>query len=101
MIETIPPGLNGSTVMLLATENNTIIEVTPSAATTNGWAAGSTQMVTLNAGQVYQFTTSATTGAASSFSGTRIRTQDCKKIAVFAGGKCAQAPAGCTYCDHI
>ena len=101
MIETIPPGLNGSTVMLLATENNTIIEVTPSAATTNGWAAGSTQMVTLNAGQVYQFTTSATTGATSSFSGTRIRTQDCKKIAVFAGGKCAQAPAGCTYCDHI
>ena len=98
MIETIPPGLNGSSVLLLATENNTIIEVTPSSATGNGWSAGSTQLVTLNAGQAYQFTTSSSTA---SLSGTRIRTQDCKKIAVFAGGKCAQAPAGCTYCDHI
>lgn len=98
MVETIPPGLNGSVVMLLATENNTVIEVTPSAPTTNGWAAGSTQLVTLNAGQVYQFNTTSTDG---SFSGTHIQSQDCKPIAVFAGGKCAQAPSGCTYCDHI
>ncbi len=98
MIETIPPGLNGSSVLLLATENNTIVEVTPTSPTSNGWSAGSTQLVTLNAGQAYQFTTSSATA---SLSGTHIRTQDCKRIAVFAGGKCAQAPAGCTYCDHI
>lgn len=98
MIETIPPGLNGSTVLLVGTENGTVVNITPSAPTTNGWAANSTQSVTLNAGQVYQFTT---TSADGTFSGTRIQTQDCKKIAVFAGGKCAQAPSGCTYCDHI
>jgi len=98
MIETIPPGLNGSSVLLLATENGTVIEVSPTSATSNGWSAGSTQLVSLNAGQAYQFTTSSATA---SLSGTHIITQDCKKIAVFAGGKCAQAPAGCTYCDHI
>lgn len=101
MIETIPPGLNGSTILFVGTENGTLIDITTSVATSNGWGANSTHTITLNAGQVYQLTTSATTGTASSFSGTRIQTQDCKKIAVFAGGKCAQAPAGCTYCDHI
>ena len=98
MIETIPPGLNGSTVLIVGTENNTVINITPSTATSNGWSANTQYTITLNAGQIYQFTTTSTDG---SFSGTRIRTQDCKKIAVFAGGKCAQAPSGCTYCDHI
>lgn len=98
MIETIPPGLNGSTVMLVGVENGTGVNITPSAATTNGWPANSTQHITLNAGQVYQFTTTSTDGT---FSGTRIITDDCKPLAVFAGGKCAQAPSGCTYCDHI
>lgn len=98
MIETAPPGLNGSSVLIVGTENNTSIMITPSAATSGGWAANSTHTITLNAGQTYQFNTSSATA---SFSGTLIQTIDCKKIAVFAGGKCAQAPAGCTYCDHI
>lgn len=98
MIETIPPGLNGSSVLIVGTENNTVIDITPTAATSGGWAANSTHTITLNAGQVYQFTTS---DATSSLSGTVIQTRDCKRIAVFAGGKCSQAPAGCTYCDHI
>lgn len=101
MIETIPPGLNGSSILIVATENGTIVNITPSVATSNGWAANSNQTITLNAGQVFQFTTAMSTGTGSTFSGTRVQTQDCKKIAVFAGGKCAQAPAGCTYCDHI
>ena len=98
MIETIPPGLNGSSVLIIGTENGTVVDITPAAATNGGWAAGSTHSITLNAGQVYQFSTS---GADVSLSGTVIQTQDCKRVAVFAGGKCAQAPAGCTYCDHI
>lgn len=101
MIETIPPGLNGSTILIVGTENNTMVDITPSVATSNGWTANTLHTITLNAGQVCQITTSATSGASSTFSGTRVKTQDCKKIAVFAGGKCAQAPAGCTYCDHI
>lgn len=98
MVETIPPGLNGSTILIVGTEANTVIDITTTAATSGGWAANSQHSITLNAGQVYQLTTSSTDGT---FSGTRIQTQDCKKIAVFAGGKCAQAPSGCTYCDHI
>lgn len=98
MIETIPPGINGSSVLLVGTENNTIIDIVPSAATSNGWAANSQQTITLNAGQVYEFTTNSATA---SFSGTTIQTRDCKRLAVFAGSKCAQAPAGCDYCDHV
>ena len=98
MIETIPPGLNGSTVLIIGTENNTVVDITPTSATAGGWAANSTHSITLNTGQVYQFSTSSATA---SLSGTIIQAHDCKKIAVFAGSKCAQAPAGCTYCDHI
>ena len=98
MVETIPPGLNGSSVLIVGTENGTMVDITPTAATNNGWAANTLHTITLNAGQVCQITTSAVNA---SFSGTRIQAHDCKKIAVFAGGKCAQAPSGCTYCDHI
>ena len=98
MLETIPPGLNGSTAMIIGTEDNTVVEITPSMPTTNGWSANTMYTITINAGQVFQFTTTSTDG---SLSGTRVHAQDCKKIAIFAGGKCAQAPSGCTYCDHI
>ena len=98
MIESIPPGLNGSTVLIVGTENGTVVDITPTSATNGGWSANTTHSITLNAGQVYQFTTSSATA---SLSGTVVQSHDCKKIAVFAGCKCAQAPAGCTYCDHI
>ena len=98
MIETIPPGLNGSTVLIIGTENNTVVDITPTSATSGGWGANTTHSITLNTGQVYQFSTSSATA---SLSGTVIQAHDCKRIAVFAGSKCAQAPAGCTYCDHI
>ena len=98
MIETIPPGIDGSIVMIVATEDNTVVDITPSVATSGGWAANSQQTITLNTGQTYQFSTSS---ESASFSGTRVQARDCKRIAVFAGGKCAQAPAGCTYCDHV
>ena len=98
MVETIPPGINGSSVLIIGTEDNTVIDITPTAACSGGWAANTQHTITLNTGQVYQFST---TAATASLSGTVIQTRDCKRIAVFAGGKCAQSPANCTYCDHI
>ena len=98
MIETIPPGISGSTILIVGTENNTIVDITPTVATNNGWGANTQQSISLNAGQVFEFSTSSTTA---SFSGTTLQTRDCKRIAVFAGSKCAQAPAGCDYCDHV
>lgn len=98
MIETIPPGLNGSSVLIVGTEDYTTVDITPTATTNGGWGANTSHSIVLNAGQVYQFSTSVATA---SLSGTIIQARDCRKIAVFAGGKCAQAPAGCTYCDHI
>ena len=83
MVETIPPGINGSSVLLVGTEDNTVIDITPTAACGAGWTANTQQTVTLNTGQVCQFTT---TSATASLSGTVIQTRDCKRIAVFAGG---------------
>ncbi|MBO4655666.1 MAG: gliding motility-associated C-terminal domain-containing protein [Bacteroidales bacterium] len=101
VIQTFTTNLNGSALLIIATENNTLVDITPSVATTDGHAAGSTYTISLNAGQVYETNTSASSDAAGDFSGTVITAQNCKKIAVFAGHKCANIPSGCTYCDHI
>ncbi len=98
LIQTYNPNLNGSSILIVATENNTVVDITPTAATTGGNAAGVTFSVTLNQGNCYQLVTTSTTG---DFSGTTVVARDCKKIAVFAGHKCTNVPVGCTYCDHI
>ena len=98
MIETIPPGMYGSIVYIIATEDNTVIDITPSAATSGGWGANTLHTITLNTGQGYLFNTNS---ASASLAGTVIQAHDCKRIAVFAGGRCAQAPSSCEYCDHV
>jgi gliding motility-associated-like protein len=44
---------SNSWFFVVATEDNTQIEITPSANTTGGWTAGTTYTVTLNKGQIY------------------------------------------------
>ncbi len=86
-----------SYITIIAIEDNTNIEVTPSAPTVGGWAAGSVNQITLNKGQIYQVLgVNTDQGGNSSFSsgvdlsGTRIKTisvgsAGCKKVAVFSG----------------
>ena len=54
VLQTYPGNLYGSEFMILATEDNTIVDITPTSATSNSWYAGSTYSITLNSGQCYQ-----------------------------------------------
>jgi len=97
LIQTYSGVFDGSNVAFVATQNNTILDITPST-TAGGHAAGTPFSVTLNRGQAYQMITSSSTG---DLSGTRVVARDCKTFAVFAGCRCTQVPYGYGYCDHI
>jgi hypothetical protein len=89
---------NGAEFVIIANEDNTIIDITPTANTAGGNPANVTFDVTLNRGQTYQLITSNPTG---NFSGTYIKSRDCKKIAVFNGNVLTQVPFGYEAGDHL
>lgn len=82
---------SNSFITIVAVENNTNVEITPSANTKNGWIAGTTYTVTLNKGGIYQVlgvTNAGNTGV--DLTGSTIRSVasaggGCKRIAVFSG----------------
>jgi gliding motility-associated-like protein len=84
-----------SFITIVAIEDNTNIEITPTAATKGGWLAGSTHVITLNKGQVYQVLGTTTGSNGVDLSGTTVKSiasgsGGCKKLAVFSGsGKLA------------
>lgn len=74
-----------SEMLIVATENNTRVEVIPSVTTFGGWVAGSTQTITLNAGETYQIK------GDSDLTGTYVKVVNdggnCSPIAVYGGNK--------------
>lgn len=89
IIQTYPNAeYSWSLFTVVATENNTIVDITPSAIPGDRYNL-SRYSVTLQAGQVYH------TGCygAGSMSGTVITSRDCKPIAVFAGSSVAFVPS--------
>ena len=89
-------GRSNSYFTVIAVEDNTLVEIVPSANTTNGWAAGSVNQVTLNKGEIFQVlgtvNPTATSGSwlGVDLTGSTIRslasgTSGCKRIAVFSG----------------
>lgn len=87
---------NESTLLVVATEDNTEIEITTSVNSISGNQAGTPSTITLNRGQSYQIK------ARADLTGSRVRVigdnaDECKKIAVFGGnkwtsvGNCGQA----------
>ncbi len=73
-----------STFVVIATEDNTTVEITPAATLTTGQVAGTPFDITLNKGELFQGL------SATDLTGTHIRsisstTGSCKKIAVFSG----------------
>src|SRR5436190_13947891 len=84
---------SNSYITVVAVDDNTTVEITPSANTKNGWVANGVYTVNLNKGQIYQVLgaldgPNATTGV--DLTGTHVRsissgTGGCKKIAVFSG----------------
>ena len=89
-------GRSNSYFTVIAVEDNTVVEIVPSAPTTDGWAAGSINQVTLNKGEIFQVlgTVNATATGGNwlgvDLTGSTIRsiasgTSGCKRIAVFSG----------------
>lgn len=90
-----------SAFVIVATEDNTEIDITPSVNTLGGHTANTTFSITLNAGQTYQVR-STRSGSQRDLSGTRITASDCKRIAVFNGNTltCIPITMGNGY-DHV
>ena len=99
---------SSSFFFIVATEDNTNIEITPSAANMNGLTVGvASQPITLNKGEIYNVmgTTSGTTGT--DLTGSKIRSLSsgnsiCKPIAVFSGsGKISIGGTGTGSADNL
>ena len=80
-----------SAFVIIATENDTEIDITPTCNTLDGKPAGETYQVTLQAGETYHVR-SVRTGNRRDFSGTRVTASDCKRIAVFNGNTVTCVP---------
>ena len=87
--------------VIVATEDNTDIDITPTVATLGGHQAGETFTVTMNAGETYHVR-SVRTGNERDLSGTHVIAADCKKIAVFNGNTltCVPTDQGNGF-DHV
>jgi gliding motility-associated-like protein len=95
-------GAYPSEFLIVATQDDTEVEITPSVATAGGNAAGVPFTVQLDAGQSYQVQSQV---AEQDFTGTVIKgteaSGDCRPFAVFSGVSCTNIYPGCFACDHI
>jgi len=90
----------GAEMLIIATEDNTVVNITPTTVTEKGKPANTPFSVTLNKGEVYQVLSSSTTYPAG-FSGSLVTTDDCKKIAVFNGNRGSNVPVGYSGIDYL
>lgn len=94
---------SNSYITIVAVDDNTTVEITPSADTKNGWLANNTYTVNLNKGQIYQVLGAldgGTTNTGADLTGTHVRSissgvSGCKKIAVFSGSGKVRIPEKC------
>lgn len=85
-----------SECLIVATQNNTTVEITPSGTTKLGKTAGVPFTITLDQGEIYQIQGT----SSNDLTGTKIRAYGGVPIAVYGGGVCSNV-GGCTYCDHV
>ena len=83
---------------VVATEDTTVVEITPSVTNKNNRTAGVPFYVTLNKGEIYNVMGSGNGTTGTDLTGSRIRTVSssgsCKKIAVFSGAGKISIPSG-------
>ncbi|SDA43652.1 PKD domain-containing protein [Algoriphagus alkaliphilus] len=89
-----------STLLVVAIEDDTRVEVTPTTSTVKGNPAGNPLIFTLNAGQTYQVKSEG------DLTGTRVRVingtdGDCKNVAVFGGNKMTYGGSCGLSGDHL
>ena len=82
-----------SAFLIVATEDNTTVDITPSVETLRSSPAGVTFSVNLDRGQTYQVRShNEFWGGSRDLSGSRVTARDCKKIAVFNGNNLTLVP---------
>ena len=86
---------SGSQASFVATEDNTTVTITPSAALTTGQAAGVPFQMNLNRLQSVELRATGT----GDLTGTSIVAD--RKIGVFGGHLCGNVPPGAAFCDHL
>lgn len=89
-----------SAFLIVATQNNTVVEITPSVGTLGGHAAGQTFSISLNKGQAYQVRSN-NNSTHRDLSGSRVVTTNNKPIAVFNGNNLTAIPENGSSFDHI
>lgn len=99
---------SNSFFFVVATEDNTTVEITPSVSNLNGLAPGVATTVTLNTGEIYSVMGTTTGNQGTDLTGSRIRSISangsggCKKIAVFSGaGKISIGGGGTGSADNL
>lgn len=97
VLQTYEGALINCEALIVATQNGTIVDITPKCATANGQPANQQYSVTLDAGQCYQI--ASVNGG--DLSGSQVKARDGRKIAVFSGNVCEYIPEGYLACDHI
>jgi gliding motility-associated-like protein len=96
-------GISGyeSEMLVVATADDSEIEITPSTDLEGGYSAGVPFIIQLNEGECIQLRT--TTGG--DLTGTRVKGTEanglCRPFAVFSGTDCTNLPTECGACDHI
>ena len=99
LLQTYTPMMNAEFVVV-ATEDNTVVEITPSKALEGGHSANHTFSIMLQQGQTY-LGKSRFGGTLGDLSGTVIKALYNKPIAVFNGNVCAMVPSTNSYTDHL
>ena len=90
-----------SAFLIVATEDNTTIDITPTVKTLGNKPAGQEFSITLNRGQAYQVRSHNGWSGSRDLSGTRVIARDCKKIAVFNGNNLTKVPTSGNDSDCI
>ncbi|GIV53739.1 MAG: hypothetical protein KatS3mg039_0257 [Candidatus Kapaibacterium sp.] len=84
---------------IIATEDDTQVEITPTTPTTDRHGAYERYTITLDRGQVYQVRAQYFATGTGDLTGTLIKAT--KPIAVFSGHTCAYVPPGTKACNHL
>jgi len=89
-----------SAFLIVAVEDNTTVDITPSVTTLGGKEAGVEFTINLQAGEAYQVRSNNSTSDRD-LTGTRVSSRDCKPIAVFNGNTLTAIPDYNNGYDHI
>ena len=86
-----------SAFLIVATEDNTTIDITPACSTLRERPAGETFTITMDKGQCFQVRSNKNYTESRDLSGSRVTARDCKKIAVFNGSNLTGVPLSSSY----